>query len=79
MRIFHLNVVYAGHTDLDEAGSDCPDLEAARTEARAILRELSADALAQDPLFAPIGIEICDAEGVLLAHVSTADAIDEIT
>lgn len=76
---FHFNVVYAGHVDQDEAGTNCPDLGAAQREARAILRELSSDALAQDLLFAPIGIDICDAAGTLLAHVTTVDAIAEIT
>ena len=79
MQKFFFDLVYAGHTDIDGDGTNCPDLPAAQREARAVLRELCSEALAQDPLFAPIGIYICNADREQLAYIPTGDAIDEIT
>lgn len=73
---FHLNYLLDRVTDPE--GSDCLDLDTARIEAKAIIRELAADCLAQDRLFEPISISIESAAGKLLAKVSVAEAINEI-
>ncbi|WP_410217132.1 DUF6894 family protein [Paracoccus sp. (in: a-proteobacteria)] len=77
MQKFFFHVDYLLDTVMDPEGSDCADLEAARIEARAIIRELAADYLATDRLFDPIDISIGDAAGKILAKVSVAEAVSE--
>ncbi|WP_380070842.1 DUF6894 family protein [Dankookia sp. GCM10030260] len=59
----------------DPEGAEFPTLEAARTEAIASLRQLTADALRQNLPARNHHIDICDAAGRLLATVSAQDAI----
>lgn len=73
---FHLD--YPLDRISDPEGSDCVDLEAARIEARAIIRELLANCLIQDRLFRLVGIAIADEAEDVLARVTVCEAINEI-
>jgi len=59
----------------DREGIELPDLEAARAEAIAGLRQLAADDLRQNLPASNRQIDICDAAGRLLATVSAQDAL----
>jgi hypothetical protein len=73
---FHLN--HFRDYVLDEEGTDLPDVEAAKSEARQSIRDLVADRLrAKEPLTL-WSIRICDEDGQLLADVVVADALGEV-
>lgn len=78
MERFFFNLVYPADVVADPEGSDCASLEAAKIEARAILREIIAERLSADPIFEPSGIHICTRTGKQLALVSAAEAVGEI-
>ncbi|TGN61768.1 hypothetical protein E4L95_09150 [Paracoccus liaowanqingii] len=75
---FYFHLDYPSGTTKDPEGSDHPNLEAARIEARVGLRELAADYLVAGRLLEPHGISICNAAGECLTIVSAAEAITEI-
>ena len=78
MRHFFFHLDYLLDTVKDLEGSECASLEAAKVEARAILRKLVAEHLTTDRLFEPIGMSIYNQAGKILARVSVAEAINEV-
>lgn len=71
---FFFNIRRHGSTDLDEEGSELPDLEAARQEALVSLRQLVADVL-RGAASQVEQTEIADADGKVLAVVWWTDAM----
>jgi hypothetical protein len=73
---FHLN--YSRNYIIDPDGSELPDLEAAKSEARQIARELAAEALKAKRLFTLHSIRICGEDGSLLGDVPSQEALTEV-
>lgn len=76
MRYF-FHVVRPAGIVLDEEGSDCLDLEAARAEASASVRELLADDLRAGRLVEGRHIEIADEHGTTLDRVGLTVAVSK--
>jgi hypothetical protein len=73
---FHLN--YSRDYIIDPDGSELPDLEAAKSEARQIARELAAEALKAKRPFTLHSIRICGEDGSLLGDVPSQEALTEV-
>jgi hypothetical protein len=73
---FHLN--YPRDYIIDPDGSELPDLEAAKSEARQIIRELAAEALKAKRPFTLHSIRICSADGSLMCDVPSHEALSEV-
>ncbi|TDK29904.1 hypothetical protein E2F50_22185 [Rhizobium deserti] len=73
---FHLNFLSSYVTDDD--GTELPDLEAAKTEARQVIRDLAAEHLKGRREFTLHSIRICAENGDLLAAVPTSEALSEV-
>ena len=73
---FHLNYVRDYVTDRD--GSLFADLEAAKAEARQIIRELAADVLKSHRKFTLNSIRICSDDGSLVASIHVPEALTEV-
>jgi hypothetical protein len=73
---FHLNFLRKYIEDPD--GTELPDLEAAKSEARLIIRDLAAGYLKRGEQFDMWSIRISDETNGLLAEVFVPEAINEI-
>jgi hypothetical protein len=60
----------------DEEGSECPDLAAAREEAKASARDLAKQYLDDRTAPDPLCVEICDAAGRVLTVLPMAELLD---
>jgi hypothetical protein len=73
---FHLS--YSRDYIIDPDGGELPDLEAAKSEARQIARELAAEALKAKRPFLLHSIRICGEDGSLLGDVPSQEALTEV-
>jgi hypothetical protein len=73
---FHLNYLRKFIEDLE--GTELPDLEAARSEARGIVRDLAAEYLRRGEQFEMWSVRVCDEQNTLLAEVLVPEAINEV-
>lgn len=73
---FHLN--YLRSYVEDPEGTQLPDLEAAKSEARSVIRDLAADDLRRGQRFELWSIRITSEANELLSEVLVPDAINEI-
>jgi hypothetical protein len=73
---FHLN--YQRDYVIDPDGTELPDLEAAKSEALQIVRELAAEALRAKQTFTLRSVRICGDNGSLLGEVLSQEALVEV-
>jgi hypothetical protein len=73
---FHLNYLRTYIEDPD--GTELPDLEAAKSEARVIIRDLAASYLKRGVKFEMWSVRISNETNELLAEVFVPEAINEI-
>jgi hypothetical protein len=78
MQRYYFNLNFLRNYAPDEEGSQLPNLEAAKTEARQIIRELAADYLKGRRVFDLHSVRICDESGTLLAEASVPEALNEV-
>jgi hypothetical protein len=72
---FHLNFLRRYIEDLE--GTELPDLQAAKSEARVIIRHLAAEHLKRGEKFEMWSVRISDETNDPLTEVFTAEAINE--
>jgi hypothetical protein len=78
MQRYFFNLSFLRDYVADEEGSELPNLEAAKTEARQVIRELAADFIVNQRVFDLHSVRICDESGTLLAEASVAEALNEV-
>ncbi len=78
METYFFNLSYLRRYIEDPDGTELPDLEAAKSEARQIARDLAAEYLRRAEPFDLHTIRICTEDGKLLAEVAVADALSEV-
>jgi hypothetical protein len=72
---YHLHLRFHARLVKDEEGSELPDLDAARHEARQALRDLVAEDISAGRPLRVRSVEICDEDGQDIATVSVAAAV----
>jgi hypothetical protein len=72
----HLNQSDRFVTDIE--GTDLPDIEAAKAEASATIREIAAEALQSGRELTLLSVRICSENGELLGEVFTAEALSDL-
>jgi hypothetical protein len=75
---FHFNLNHGHDVISDDEGSELCDLDAAKHEARQIIRDLAAHRLRECVPFTLRSVLIGDAEGTKLAEVTTMEALEEV-
>ena len=75
MPTFHFLVRAGGHLFEDLDGSDLPDLDAARAEALAAVREGAAEQLRTGKAVGGRSVEVTDAAGRVLATAGARDVL----
>jgi hypothetical protein len=75
---YFFNLNYLREYVIDEEGTELPDLEAARSEARQIIRELAASFIKSRRQFTMQSVRICDDAGAPLAEVLVPEALNEV-
>ena len=77
MARYFFHIVDQGHVIPDEEGSDHPDLEAAKNEARASARDLAAQAIRRGETPNAICVEIHDHAGRVLAALAVEEVLSD--
>ena len=70
MPLFYFDVYDNGQANVDEVGTELPDIHAARTEAVATLTSIADDRLPDDGPERDIAIDVRDADGKRIMRVS---------
>jgi hypothetical protein len=78
MQRYFFNLCFLRDYVADEEGSELPNLEAAKTEGRQIIRDLAADFIKNQRVFDLHSVRICDESGTLLAEASVPEALNEV-
>jgi hypothetical protein len=78
MQTFYFHLNYLRDLIADPEGSELPDLEAAKTEARQGIRDIAAECLRARREFTLWSVRICNEQGHLLAEVLVAEALSEV-
>ena len=76
MARYFFHILDRGHRIPDEEGSDWPNLEAAKNEARASARDLAAQAIQRGESPSTICVEIHDPVGRILAALAVEEVLD---
>jgi hypothetical protein len=78
MQTFYFHLNYLRELIADPDGSELPDIEAAKTEARQGIRDIAAECLRAGREFTLWSIRICNEDGDLLAEVLVPEALNEV-
>ena len=78
MQCYFFHLSYPRDYIIDPDGGELPDLEAAKSEARQIVRDLAAEALKSKRPFTLHSVRICSEDGSLLGDVPSREALSEV-